>query len=177
MIIMSSISDALLSAPTGDKAAWFAGTATFLTFLVAFAQIAIERRIRRDNEAKEQAERISAYVAKEKGYKAQIEVLNSSFEPIYEAIISLVAFQGAQSTHHIAFLSVVPPGKYFVSIDANYHGMSFHPSIEIAFTDARGKNWVRFGRGELRQIGQSSTDYYHLSRPLTWTLPKQDRPL
>ncbi len=122
----------------------------------------------------QQAELISAFIAKEVQYKAWVTILNLSTEPVYEVIVSIVAFQGAdRGAKHIAFLSVVPPGSTPVVTDADYHGMCFHPSIEIVFSDVKGKNWVRSGRGELTEISQSPVDYYKLSRPLGWQLPEQ----
>jgi len=164
--------------PFGDVATWFTGLATFGAFVVAFVQINNERQIRKNQERKSQAEHISAYIAKEVEYKAWITILNLSSEPIYEVIVSIVAFQGANpGPKHIAFLSVVPPGKAHVVTDADYHGMSFHPSIEIAFKDVRGKSWVRSGSGDLTEISQSPVDYYKLQRPLGWQLPEQEQTL
>ena len=162
--------------PFGDVATWFTGLATFGAFVVAFVQINNERQIRKNQERKSQAEHISAYIAKEVEYKAQVTIVNLSTEPVYEVIVSIVAFQGANpGPKHIAFLSVVPPGKAQVVTDADYHGMSFHPSIEIAFKDVRGKSWVRSGRGDLTEISQSPVDYYKLGRPLGWQLPEQEQ--
>ncbi len=197
--------------PLGDVATWFTGLATFGAFVVAFVQINNERKIRKNQERKCQAEHISAYIAKEEKYKAWITILNSSAEPIYEVIVSIVAFQGAnRGPKHIAFLlngklrlryarfermeeaissshqarfaiqpflSVVPPGKAHVTADADYHGMSFHPSIEIAFKDVRGKSWVRSRRGDLTETSQSPVNYYKLSRPLGWQSPEQEQTL
>lgn len=158
--------------PLGDVATWVAGIATVLTFIVAFIQIFIERNIRKNKENKEQAEHITAYISKEKDYKAEIVVSNLSPEPVYEFIVHIVAFQGAGMKRNVALLSVVPPGKSYITTEANYHGMSFHPSVEIAFRDINGRNWLRSGRGELQEIYKSPTDYYKFPRPLSWTLPK-----
>lgn len=164
--------------PLGDVATWFTGLATFGALVAAFVQINNERKIRKSQERKSQAEHISAYIAKEVQYKAQITILNLSTEPVYEVIVSIVAIQGAGGrAKHIAFLSVVPPGKAHVVTDADYHGMHFHPSIEIAFKDVRGKSWVRSGRGDLTEISQPPVDYYKLSRPLGWQLPEQEQAL
>jgi len=161
--------------PFGDVATWFTGLATFGALVVAFIQINNERKIRKSQERRSQAEHISAYIAKEEDYKAQIAILNLSTEPVYEVIVSIVAFQGANpGPKHIASLSVVPPGKAHVVTEADYHGMSFHPSIEIAFKDVRGKSWVLSGRCYLTEISQSHVDYYKLSRPLGWQLPEQE---
>jgi hypothetical protein len=44
----------------GDIATWFTGLATFGAFVVAFVQINNERKIRKNQERKSQAEHISA---------------------------------------------------------------------------------------------------------------------
>src|SRR5882672_4149412 len=160
---------------SGDAATWFTGFATFGALVAAFIQINNERKIRKSQVLKSQAEHVSAYMDKEIANKGWVTILNLSSEPIYEVIVSIVAFQGASSPpRQIGFLSVVAPGKARISTDANYHGMSFHPGIEIAFRDVKGKNWVRSGRGYLNEITQAPVEYYKLHRPLGWQLPKQE---
>jgi len=101
---------------------------------------------------------------------------------VYEVIVSIAAFQGPSSSRPIkasrqyaSFLSVVPPGKSFTSVDGSYHEIAFHPAIEIAFRDVRGKNWLRSGRGALKDIGKSPMDYYKFLRPLNWKLPVHEQ--
>jgi len=162
----------------GDIATWVSGIGIVSTFIIGFIQINNERKIRKEKERKEQAERISSFIIKETPSKTTIALLNLSSEPIYEVIVSISAFQGpnnapihALSRQYTSFLSVVPPGKSFTSVDGNYHELAFHPAIEIAFKDVKGKNWVRTGRGILREIGKTPVEYYQLHRPLSWKLP------
>lgn len=162
----------------GDLATWISGLGIVATFIIGFIQINNERKIRKQKERREQAERISAFIIKETPAKTKVALLNLSSEPIYEVIVSIAAFQGASisptkkvSFQYTSFLSVVPPGKSFTHISGGYHGMSFHPSIEIAFRDVKGKNWVRTGRGTLKEITKSPVDYYKLHNPLGWELP------
>jgi hypothetical protein len=162
----------------GDLATWVSGIGIVSTFIIGFIQINNERKIRKEKERKEQAERISAFIFKETPAKTTISLLNLSSEPIYEVIVSISSFQGPStlpsqtpSHQYTSFLSVVPPGKSFTHVSGGYHGMSFHPSIEIAFRDVKGKNWVRTGRGKLKEIDKSPVDYYKLHRPLGWQLP------
>lgn len=164
----------------GDIATWLAAIGTVGAFFVGFKQIKDEREIRKDNELKDQAVRISAFIVKENLPKTKIELLNLSSEPIYEAIVSLEAFQGAgfekpsnTPGEYISCLSVIPPGKSFTFIGGGYHGMSFHPSIAMAFKDIKGKNWFRSGRGDLKEISMSPTDFYELRLPISWEIPKQ----
>jgi hypothetical protein len=99
----------------GDLATWLAAAGTVAAFFLAFGQLEAERKSRRNERIEEQAQKISAWVAKEgpnpvKGQPpiAWIAVLNNSSEPIYEVIVTVVRFQ-----HIPKFLSFVPPGKYY----------------------------------------------------------------
>jgi hypothetical protein len=162
----------------GDLATWVSGIGIVATFIIGFIQISNERRIRKEKERKEQAERISAFIVKETTAKATIALLNLSSEPIYEVIVSISAFQGpsgspadSSSRQYTSFLSVVPPGKSFTYVDGGYKELAFHPAIEIAFKDVKGKNWVRTGRGALKEINKPPIEHYKLHRPLNWKLP------
>lgn len=175
----------------GDLATWAGAIGTFLAFFAVILQIRDERIIRKKTENaererlhREQAEHISAWVDNEdwqnRGPIAQIAVLNQSKEPIYQVIVSIVAFQGAGPSSGIetqdeflGFLSIIPPkSKVTVEVNGGYHGMSFHPAVEVAFIDRNGQTWIRKGNGDLMQINHDPTDYYHLPRPLSWQLPK-----
>jgi hypothetical protein len=162
----------------GDIATWVSGIGIVSTFIIGFIQISNERKDRKEKEKRGQAVHISAFILKETPSKTTITLLNLSNEPVYEAIISISAFQGASTrpTKHVdrqymSFLSVIPPGKSFTHVDGSYHEMSFHPSIEIAFKDVKGKSWLRTGRGALKEIAKAPVEYYKLLRPLTWRLP------
>ena len=163
----------------GDVATWVSGLGIVCTFIIGFIQISHERRLRKEKERREQAEHISAFIFKETTAKTTIALLNLSSEPIYEVIVSIAAFQVMETTTHTikttrqyaSFLSVVPPGKSFTHVDGGYHELPFHPAIEIAFKDVKGKNWVRTGRGALKEIAKSPVAYYKFHSPLSWKLP------
>jgi hypothetical protein len=162
----------------GDIATWVSGLGILATFIIGFVQINNERKFRKQKERREQAERISAFIFKETSSRTTVALLNLSSEPIYEVIVSISVFDTssasrpvADSRQYTSFLSVVPPGKSFTHVDGSYHGMSFHPSIEIAFKDVKGKNWIRTGRGVLKEISKSPVSYYKLHHQLTWHLP------
>ena len=165
----------------GDIATWVSGIGIVSTFIIGFIQINNERKIRKAKERREQAERISAFILKETPTKTTVALLNLSSEPIYEVIVSISSFQGPTGNHpqqvsrqYTSFLSVVPPGKSYTFVDGRYHELFFHPSIEIAFKDVKGKNWVRTARGTLNEIGKPPVEYYKLHRPLSWKLPVHD---
>lgn len=162
----------------GDIATWVSGIGIVSTFIIGFIQINNERRIRKEKERKEQAEHMSAFIFKETHDKTTVALLNLSSEPVYEAIVSISAFHGAiiSPTSHVArqytsYLSVIPPGKSFTIVDGDYHKLSFHPAIEIAFKDVKGRCWIRSGRGVLKEIDKSPFDFYKLHGPLNWQLP------
>lgn len=170
-----------------------------LAFGAAFWQLRRERVARLKQEANDriaaqeiatreeraQADLLSAWIAWQDDESPNltnwIAVQNSSNEPIYELILSVVAFQGAGDTGedgppflhpaHCAFLSVAPPGLCYVTMGGGYSGMGFHPSIEVAFTDRSGKHWKRTGRGRIVQLDVPAPDYYDVPLPLPWALP------
>ena len=165
----------------GDVATWVSGIGIVSTFIIGFIQINNERRFRKEKERKEQAERISAFILKESLTKTTIALLNLSSEPIYEVIVSISIFQGTgpsnptkASHQYTSFLSIVPPGKSFTFVDGGYHEMAFHPAIEIAFKDVKGKSWVRTGRGVLKELSKIPVEYYKLHHPLKWRLPEHE---
>jgi hypothetical protein len=47
--------------------------------------------------------------------------------------------------------------------------------IEIAFTDARGRSWIRRATGRLESIDKDPVDYYDLPQPFNWNLPRRAR--
>ena len=167
--------------PIGDLASWVAGVATVITLIVALLQIFLDRLSRQKKDTRKQAEQISAYIAKETmTRKTKIVLSNLSSEPAYEAIISIVAFQGAGISkdefpnEYTSVLSVIPPGKSYVHVSGDYHGMSFHPAVEIAFKDVKGNYWLRNGRGDLNKIRKSPVNFYGFKLPLSWEIPKQE---
>src|SRR5260370_15091373 len=174
-----------------DVAIWIGSIGTFLAFLAAFYQIYTERKARkvleekqREQQIRDQAEHISAWVDTEEGGKyAVLAILNRSNEPVYQVIVTIVAFQGTTPTFGTnqynpfrGFISVVPPGKVLVRVDGGYRGMYFHPGVEIVFVDKANQNWVRKGDGELVSIPKNPTSYYNLNGPFNWQLPKTTEP-
>ena len=112
----------------GDIATWVSGVGIVSTFIIGFIQINNERRYRKVKERREQAEHISAFIFKESHDKTTVALLNLSTEPVYETIVSISAFQGSviSPTSHISrqyssYLSVIPPGKSYTTVDGDYH--------------------------------------------------------
>lgn len=71
-----------------------------------------------------------------------------------------------------AFLSIVPPGRWLVHLNASgWAGMSRMPGAEIAFTDHRGNHWVRRALGSLEELDSDSVSYFKIDRPVGWSTP------
>ena len=176
----------------GDVATWVAGFGTIATFIVAFYQIHIEREERkkreyesRSRDMRDQAEHISSWIVKESSdhSKLWIAISNQSTRPVYQVVVSLIMVQGSgphdgkdtPSTGRV-LLSVAPPGVTYTSLTADYHGMSRHPGIEIAFKDAISRSWIRKGNGDLIEAGESPVEYYDISLPNLWRFGLTDLP-
>lgn len=145
--------------------------------------IAAERKRLARAKRHEQASQVSAWVARESDGKAWIAVLNQSKNPIYEVVLSIVSFNvpdtssGKYTPHEYRdFLSVVPPDKHYACVENDYHGMGFHPAVEIAFKDIEGNYWLRKGNGSISEISTSPVEHYRLSLPVEWQLPEQQMP-
>jgi hypothetical protein len=67
-----------------------------------------------------------------------------------------------------ATLLAVPPGRWKLAFGQTAGGMFARPGIELAFTDATGRNWLRSPGGALTSIRQSPVQYYRLPEPVDW---------
>lgn len=165
-----------------DPAAWLVSVGTVGALFLGFLQYRRNSQRSEQRLHTEQAKDITAWVVSNNGVNAWLAVSNQSKNPIYEVILTLVAFQGAGSIDGKGvpidfreFLSVVPPGLYYAHTHGN-SGMSFHPSAHVAFTDSYGNNWARDGKGQLKEINQSPVEYFELPRPLGWSFPLEKIP-
>jgi hypothetical protein len=171
------------SAPaSSDLAAWAAAIGALLLFAITTFQVTKSLIDTRRREVRRQPESVSAWIADETGggKNAWIALLNSSNEPVYQVIASVVSLRDTHASgdatstpnHFRAYISVLPPGSHYARIDGGYRGLSFQPSVEVAFIDKTGKSWVRNGDGWLRQIDKKPHENYGLHEPLPWLLPK-----
>lgn len=164
----------------GDVATWFSAVANLCLFVVAFRQIADERRARQEDqhqheeqEKRDQAERVTCWIAAETYDDQCICVSNGSTLPIYNVVVNIVFF-GEPSNPNLAFqggtvpILVVPPGQGFVLTSARYHGMSSRAGAEIAFSDSFSRQWLRQSDGTLMQIQEPAIDYYRVPQPVDW---------
>jgi hypothetical protein len=167
---------------SSDHAVWAAAIGALLLFGITTFQVVKTLLDERRSKVAFQAERTSAWIADETGggENAWVALLNSSNEPVYQVIASVVRLQkghrdgDARSTSNNfrTYADTLPPGTYYAKIDGGYGGGSFHPSVEIAFIDKFGTSWVRNGDGWLHQIDVKPHEHYGLSEPLPWELAR-----
>ena len=68
-----------------------------------------------------------------------------------------------------AVVQTLPPGKYWLTIDPPMES----PGLEIAFTDAAGRHWVRRVTGELCERDTGALHYYDIASPVEYDLLNQ----
>lgn len=172
-----------MSLQFGNLPSWLAAVGIILTFWIAFKQISTERTYRTLRESQnelairsEQASKVATWIVNETREKTIVAVRNGSDEPVYKAIVSVSSFQGAgpdpkylkQDWNFRKFVPVVPPGTWYVDLGFIGRGMSFHPGLEIAFSDARGHPWVRDVFGSLSELQEDQFKYYGVNPPYGW---------
>jgi len=157
---------------------WVGSLGTVAAVSTALVQVALERRARHAEGRREQADLVSAWIAAERPNQAWLAISNESHAPVYEVALSVVSFQGAGPTpgSRTAWLSIAPPGLHYASTQRIGRGMSFHPGIELAFTDQTGRHWVRQAKGNLQHVAKASVEHYGHSRPLGWQIPAAQLP-
>lgn len=162
--------------PLRDVASLIAAVGTVGAFIVGGVQIAIERRRRKTDALRAQAERVSAWLLND----TTGALLNRSDEPVYRVVVWVVFIQGAgprtgeeRSKHDSTAqtLALLPPGRYRTEVDGVDYGMSLVPSMEVAFSDVRGRHWIRRATGELVKIKRDPLAHYGLSEPQPWIIP------
>lgn len=115
----------------------------------------------------------------------RVALYNYSHAPVYHAIVSLVHIQGAcpctgreliqMQGPHDPFqrdLISIPPGRSVTEVSGAWAGMGARPGIEMAFTDANNRDWLRSPDGSLTEISKPAAAYYGLTPPLGWQPPE-----
>jgi hypothetical protein len=158
----------------GDLGTWLGSLGAIAAILYAYFRGSSEGRNSKERERREQAEKISSWVASEKR-ELPVKLSNSSGDPVYDVIVNVVLVQGAgPQTGKETFLrrtyKVLPPGQFIVIFN-DYPGGGMHtkPGTEIAFTDKKGSHWLKDKNGALISLGkQSPTEYYEMGQPVEW---------
>ena len=186
----------------GDVATWFQAIVTLALFIIGFIQIRTEREHRRKREAEgeieaalSQAELVSGWIVEQgiaKGVRegesrerdvAWVAVSNESSQPVYQVVVSLYAISqtGDSLRGEIpggrACILVVPPGRGYVQVGADYHGMSRLPGIEIGFQDRLSRAWARRPWGELVGLDSPTVHHYLVPLPTGWQALEDEVPL
>ena len=190
---------ARMSIHLGDLPTWLAALGTVGALAAALWQISNERRRRLTQELRDRSERhqaqarlIAAWIGEiehpagnpetDSGRTA-IELLNSSAEPIYAVVASLVYIQGAaphsteawfesrksapqdsQLSPPTVLLSILPPGRWRIWISGSSWGiLSGRVGAEVAFTDRAGAHWIRRAKGNLEELPIPPFDHFEKS--------------
>lgn len=170
---------------------WVGSLGTVGALFFAFLQINNERKIRRETEERrmetekrQQAEKISAWLDGNFNNDNEVYyILNQSLEPVYQVVITVIKVQGAglsfdgkeisekYGSKFRQFLSILPPGEFKINNRKLDYAMNMRFGLEVAFTDARGYNWLRKGDGSLVEIEPNPLSYYNISLPVDWKTP------
>jgi hypothetical protein len=165
----------------GDLGTWVGSIGAIAAILYAYFRGSSEGRKFKSKEHRQQAEKISSWVAAEKR-PLPVKLSNSSGDPVYDVIVNIVLVQGAgPQTGKDTFLrlqyKVLPPGEFLISF-SEYPGSAMHtkPGTEIAFTDKQGAHWLKDKNGALIELGKHSpAEYYKMSQPIEWLYLDDDK--
>lgn len=166
---------------------WLILAAAVIAVVVGFQQIGDEREARRAveqrlarSEAREQAEKIAAWIARDHDAGMDAVLANRSEQPVYQVILWRVAAYGAgarsgreldERSGEYRTFAALPPGEYATLFQPGFNGMGLKPGVEIAFRDQAGVTWVRFADGRLRRTRASPVEFYGLNEAQGWETP------
>lgn len=156
--------------------------ATAFAVVVAFVELITSSRERSRDDREAQARKISAWIdSVVYDEPTTATALNASDSPVYRFVAFLVLAQGAgpqtgedvatrdDDLAHPAALLVLPPGRHPIKLSPWYGGdMGRRAGVEIAFTDASGRHWIRRVTGRLEQTDTDAVEHYRLPMPGTW---------
>jgi hypothetical protein len=108
-----------------------------------------------------------------------LRIKNASDQLVYDLVAQTVRARessahrsventGPRALEYGALVGNVPPDDILTRINAGDLGMHRRFSVEIAFKDAAGLFWVRYGDGTLEQIFEHPLDRYKIDRPVSW---------
>jgi hypothetical protein len=150
---------------------------------IALRHVRNARRTPAPIDRRAQAELVSVWPGP-KADPQPVALLNSSDEPVYEAVATFVFIDGSgpmrgeDASPELAArrirVGVIPPGRWRVSINGGWNGMYSRLGVEVAFTDGAGAHWVRRADGRLEQLPRRAFDYFEQPRPLDLTPPEPD---
>lgn len=167
----------------GTVPTWVSGIGTVAAVSVALFQNQYTRRKQHRDELRAQADRISGWPDEDPSsndpLRSKLRLLNKSDEPVYEVVVSVVLVQGAgpRIGEEVPpdwarnVFSILPPGQWVAFQPSRGGGMNRRPGVEIAFTDSRGRSWIRRATGAVQEIKKSPIAHYGLSLPQAFEIP------
>ena len=162
-----------------DCAAWAAALGTVFAAVLTALNLRREARWRREderqrseNEKREQAARIAAWILTDQksGQTKEdiIRISNQSFSPVYCCVATFVVNEQDGDHYPAEFrrkLTTLPPGEWHLTAPKGWRGMCARPGVEIAFTDAHGVHWIRNAVGQLHESPIDAIKHYGIELP------------
>lgn len=169
----------------GDLAGWVTAVGTVGSLAALTVARIRDRAEARDQHRRAQAQLISGWyggterrtreIAPDQAPPSKMYVLNRSDAPVYRVVVTLAFLSGtppktgeewvrqAGSMPFGKAFGSVPPGKYRIDVDSGWAASGARPGVEVAFTDAAGRNWIRRADGRLNEIAQEAMTHYGVS--------------
>lgn len=105
-------------------------------------------------------------------------LLNWSDVPVYRVLVIPLFVKGAETESgeeaigrgaQPEMFDLMAPGRsafdFTGSFDPTQHA---DPGVELAFTDAAGRHWIRAASGSIRQLREQPLVHYGLTEPIGW---------
>ncbi|WP_304425569.1 hypothetical protein [uncultured Adlercreutzia sp.] len=163
-----------------------AAMGTVGALLVAFCQIGIDKKHRRNEEKLTYALNVAAWQEPTLEVKYEglyvyepVIIRNANSVPIYDVVVTAVGLFGAGPARKgeendgdyrcRAIVSQVPPGEWLVWVPTMGGGMHVVYGMEVVFRDCRGNCWVRRGDGMLSQIKKNPLAFLSIELPPAWS--------
>ena len=155
-----------------DCAACAAALGTIFATVLTALNLRREAQWRREDEKREQAARITAWILTDQklGQTKEdiIRISNQSFSPVYHCVATFVINE-QNGQHYPADyrrkLTTLPPGEWHLAAPKGWRGMCARPGVEIAFTDAHGVHWIRNAVGQLHESPIDAIKHYGIELP------------
>lgn len=150
-----------------DATFWTAlgSVATAAAFIAVLYQIVSTDRRQTSADERAQAELVSGWIDADPGRVATFVLSNASQTPVYEVVAVVVATRSGPATAETAIVEgadtvvqdALPPGRVTQPV-RSYPGSGPHASwtVEVGFTDAGGRHWMRRQDGSLERLSMSA---------------------
>lgn len=156
----------------------FGALGTFLAFVAVIWQFNRDQRRRNDEDDLRQASQVAAWyeplpdapIASDTSHAV---ISNGSTAPVYGMVVWYVvmgngpttgeavahgAAEGGQRSYQL--ISTVPPGPMEIPLPPVPYGAHALPGIEIGFSDASNRHWIRRSDGAIERINEMAWLHY-----------------